>query len=489
MTHPDGAPARTPAHRHREPATIVVMGATGDLARRKLLPALYHLWDQGRLHHHTQVVGVARSQALDDRSFRLWARQALLRGGCTADARLDRWCDGCLHYHAVPDGTAAAYRALLDRLQRLERTRGLPAHRVFYLALPPQAVPGAIAGLGQAAGDGSGGWVRVVVEKPFGRDLESAQALNRLVHEHFEESQVYRIDHFLGKETVQNLLVFRFANPVFETLWNRDRVEHVQITVAEDVGVEGRADYYEQAGALRDMVQNHLTQLLTLVAMEVPSAFEADAIRDEKVKVLRSIRPIGRDEVVFGQYVAGTVGGRPVPGYREEPGVAPGSSVETFVALRLEIANWRWQGVPFVLRTGKRLPRRSTEIVVTFRCAPVSVFQPFDTCTMHANVLTITLQPDEGFDLAFEVKAPGAPLTLQTHRLRFRYADAFAPLADAYETLLLDVLDGDQTLFVRADEVEAAWRLYTPVLRNPPDVRPYAAGTWGPPGTDGLLTR
>jgi glucose-6-phosphate 1-dehydrogenase len=311
------------------------------------------------------------------------------------------------------------------------------------------------------------------------KNRSSAQQLNAIAHRYFDETQTYRIDHYLGKETVQNILVFRFANPIFETLW--DRVESVQITVAEDLGIEQRAGYYEQAGALRDMVQNHLTQLVTLIAMEIPSSFHPEAIRDEKVKVLDSIAPISLSDALFGQYTDGKVHGHKVPGYLQEPGVAPNSRVETFVGLRLGVANWRWQGVPFYLRTGKRLPYRTTKIVVTFRCAQVSIFKPFDYCNIHCNVLVITVQPDEGFDLHFEVKTPGQPITFQTQNLRFRYSEVFSPLPEAYQTLLLDVLRGDPTLFVRGDWVEASWRLYDALLQKPASPYSYSAGTWGPP--------
>ena len=465
---------------------FVIFGATGDLVRRKLLPAIYRLGDQGRLGDRLKIIGVSRS-GMDDRGFRAMASQALESANVGTTESVGRWCEQHLHYCSLGAWGEEQFQVLANRIEDLETRFHLPGNRVFYLALPPQMFPHALTGLGQAGLNRSRGWTRVVVEKPFGRDLVSARQLNAIAHQYFDETQTYRIDHYLGKETVQNILVFRFANPIFETVWNRDRVESVQITVAEDLGIEQRAGYYEQAGALRDMVQNHLTQLVTLIAMEIPSSFNPEAIRDEKVKVLDSIAPISPDDVVFGQYTDGNVGGQGVPGYLEESGVAPGSRVETFVALRLGIANWRWQGVPFYLRTGKRLPHRTTKVVVTFRCAPVSIFKPFRSCNIHCNVLTITIQPDEGFDLHFEVKTPGQPITFQTQSLRFRYSDVFSPLPEAYETLLLDVLRGDPTLFVRGDWVEASWRLYDVLLQKPPGAHPYSAGSWGPEPSRHLL--
>ncbi|MDX1577157.1 MAG: glucose-6-phosphate dehydrogenase, partial [Gemmatimonadota bacterium] len=335
----------------------------------------------------------------------------------------------------------------------------------------------------------SSGWTRLVVEKPFGRDLDSARELNRLIHAHFDEGQVYRIDHYLGKETVQNLLVFRFANPIFESLWSRDRVECVQITVSEDLGIGSRAGYYDRAGALRDMVQNHVAQLLALVGMEVPAGFEADPVRYEKIKLLGAIREIGPDDVVFGQYARGTVDGEAVPGYLEEAGVDPESDTETFVALRLAFDTWRWQGVPIYVRTGKRLPRRLTQIAVTFQAPPVCLFESMGMCETPPNVLFLTLQPDEGFALLVDVKVPGEPFRLATLPLDFFYKQVFGPIPDAYQTLLLDVLTGDQTLFVHADEAEASWELFEPLLEADRNVHLYRAGTWGPDAADELLAR
>ncbi|MES4787201.1 MAG: glucose-6-phosphate dehydrogenase, partial [Nitrospiraceae bacterium] len=353
------------------------------------------------------------------------------------------------------------------------------------LALPPAVFSGTIEGLSQAGLNQSPGWTRVVVEKPFGRDLSTAKQLNHTIHRYFHESQIYRIDHYLGKLAVQNVLVFRFANAIFESLWNRDRIDHVQITVAESIGVEHRAGYYEQAGALRDMVQNHLTQLLTLIAMEVPAAFEANAIRDEKLKVLHSIRPPQPHDVVFGQYQSGTMHGRSVAGYREELGVSADSQTETFVAAKLSIDNWRWHGVPFYLRTGKRLPRQLTQIAVTFRQPPIGLFQSVGKMELHPNVLLMTLQPDEGFSLSFDVKTPDKQLALETQALHFHYQEAYPVLPDAYETLILDVMAG----FVRADVAETSWQLYAPLLKAKIPPRGYAAGTWGPHEADALLAR
>jgi glucose-6-phosphate 1-dehydrogenase len=471
-----------------DPCVFVVLGGTGDLMRRKLLPALFYLAENKLLPEKYAILGVARDRNLTDVQFRKWARNALANAGLAAGRGARSWCDACLHYQAVDETSAAGYAALATRIAGIERSNGFRGNRVLYLALPPGAFYGTIEALAQAGLDRSKGWTRLVIEKPFGHDLASARRLNALVHEHFDETQVYRIDHYLGKESVQNLLAFRFGNALFESAWNRDHIESVQITVAEALGVEGRGGYYEQTGALRDIVQNHLTQLLTLTAMEVPAAFEADSIRFEKVKVLRSVAPIRNEDVVFGQYARGKLGRKELRGYRNEPGVAANSATETFVAMRLQIENWRWQGVPFYLRTGKRLPRRVTQIAIHFRRPPVALFRSVDgRAARSANALVITLQPDEGFDLSFEVKSPGESFTLQTQRMEFRYAEAFGALSAGYETLLLEVLQGDQTLFVHADETEAAWRLYAPLLRKRPRPRSYPAGSWGPAAADRLV--
>jgi glucose-6-phosphate 1-dehydrogenase len=426
------------------------------------------------------VLAVGRAEQ-DDESYREWARESLKLAGLAPES-MAAWCDTSIHYASNAD-EAGGWQAVADRIATIESANDLPGNRAFYLAIPPRAFPPVIEALGEVGLNRGPGFTRLVIEKPFGNSLDTAQSLNELVHARFEEHQVYRIDHYLGKETVQNLLVFRFANALFENSWNRSLVESVEITVGEHLGLETRAGYYDQAGAFRDMIQNHVTQVLTLVAMEPPAKLDADSIRDEKVKVLRSVVPIARNDVVFGQYVSGEIDGETVRGYLEEQGVAEDSVTETAVSLRLFIDNWRWQGVPFYLRTGKRFPERLTQIVVRFREPPVCLFEVNGTCDVHSDAIVITLQPDEGFELLFDVKAPDEAMRLETVPLHFRYHEAFESLPDAYETLIEDIVLGDQTLFVRSDEVEAAWRLYQPILDDPPTPEPYAAGTWGPPGS------
>ncbi len=464
-----------------EPHLFVIFGGTGDLARRKLLPAFYRLLQRREFADTSKVLAVATKDLSDD-EYRRLAAEALVEAGVDPEGA-ERWCWGCIEYQPIGPG----FDALAERIRAIEQREGLPGNRVFYLALPPSVFDDTIEGLGSVGLERSPGWTRVVVEKPFGRDLESARDLNAVLHRWFDESQIYRIDHYLGKETVQNLLVFRFANTLFESVWNRDRVEAVQITVAESLGLEGRAGYFDHAGVIRDIVQNHVFQVLSLVAMEAPVVMDATSIRDEKVKVLRSIYPLTPDRVVRGRYAAGEMDGVRVPGYLEEEGVAPDSTTETFAALAVDIDNWRWKGVPFHLRTGKRLPRKLTQVAVLFREPPVCLFDTDEACQVHANVLFITLQPDEGFDLCFDVKTPGEGFELDTQSLHFRYADVFGELPGAYETLLADVLCGDQTLFVRSDEVEEAWRILEPILDLAEPPEEYPAGTWGPKAADALL--
>jgi glucose-6-phosphate 1-dehydrogenase len=470
-----------------DPHVFVILGATGDLTRRKLLPALYHLRNQGVLEsHNTLIVGTALPE-IGEEGFRLWAHEGLQKAGWRNEAELRAWCETYLHYQTLHEGGVEDYAALAAYIRRLERTHNMPENRVFYLALPPSTVPTAMERLDEAGLLKGRGWVRVVFEKPFGHDFLSARTLNTTLHRYLDESQIYRIDHYLGKETVQNLLAFRFANPIFESLWKRDAIESVQITVAEDLGVEHRGAYYQQAGAFRDMIQNHLTQLMTVVAMEVPVSFDAGSILSEKHKVLHSLAPIAKQDVVFGQYTSWQIADQMIPGYREEHGVPGDSTTETYVALKVEIHNWRWKGVPFYLRTGKRLPRKLTQIAVIFREAPTQLFRALDPGSIAPNMLVITLQPSEGFSLCFSVKSPGRPFRFVDRALQFDYEKTFGQLPDAYETLLRDVMIGDQTLFVSADFTESSWRLYDPVLTGEKTVHFYTAGTWGPSEANALL--
>ncbi len=468
---------------------LIVFGGTGDLATRKLLPAIARMASRRDTGGCLPVLAVARDPKHTDESYRRLARQALEAAGVTPEEATG-FCDDWVYYQSIGDGSPGRYRDLAARVEAIGRDRNLQGDRAFYLALPPSAYPPTIEGLAESGLlANASGWVRLVIEKPFGHDLASAQALNELLHRHVDESQIYRIDHYLGKETVQNLLIFRFANAIFESLWNRDRIDHVQITVAEALGLVDRADYYDRTGALRDMIQNHVTQLLSLVAMEVPASFDEASVRYEKAKVLQSVQPPLDDEIVFGQYGAGRVGDRDAIGYLAEPGVATGSTTETYVAMTLFVDNWRWQGVPFYVRTGKRLAESRTEIAVTFRRAPVCLFQSLGNCLITSNVLVLTLQPHEGFSLFIDVKRPGDPLDLAPVPLSFKYQDAFGRLADAYETLMLEVIKGDQTHFVRGDFTEMAWSLYDSVLARRPEAHLYPAGTWGPEAADRLLAR
>jgi glucose-6-phosphate 1-dehydrogenase len=455
------------------PHLLVLFGGTGDLAVRKLLPAVAGLLERRRFADRLQVLAVA-TRPLDDDGYRRFLEEGLKESGLSEACLKDLL--GRVSYHRVGDG----FDVLARRIEAIEAAGDLEGNRVFYLAVPPAVFDDTIDGLVSAGLDRSPGTTRVVVEKPFGTDLDSAIRLNRTLHRHFPEEEIYRIDHYLAKETVQNLLVFRFANPLFESAWNRDRIDRVEVTVAETLGLEGRVKYFDEAGIIRDIVQNHLLQVLALVAMEPPVRLTARHIRDEKVKLLEAVFPVMPHSVTRGQYSAGAVDGVTVPGYLGEEGVDPASTTETFARLTLDIDNWRWRGVPFVLTAGKRMERRMTEVVVSFREPPVCLFEVNGVCPVHPNRLVITLQPNEGFDLYFDVKRPGEGMALETKTLSFRYGDEFGQFPDAYETLLVDVLTGDQTLFVRADEAEEAWRIVAGVvdLTQPPT--PYPAGSKGP---------
>jgi glucose-6-phosphate 1-dehydrogenase len=485
-------------HRIPEPCSIVIFGASGDLTRRKLIPALYSLAADHLLPAHQAIVGCGRT-TMTTEEFR-----ADMKAGCQKFARAgfkeevwEEFAKGLYYLTGTFDDTEG-FSALKEKLEEIETKHGLPGNRLFYLATPPTSF--APVGSGLANGgliypcEAGQPFSRLIIEKPFGRDLASAQTLNKVLREGWHEEQIYRIDHYLGKETVQNIMAFRFANGIFEPLWNNRYVDHVEITVAESIGTAGRGGYYETSGALRDMVQNHIFQLMTLTAMEPPVTMSADAIRDEKVKVLRALKQLTPHEVpantVRGQYVAGSVDGEIVPGYREEDGVAPSSRTETFVALKVLIDNWRWAGVPFYIRVGKRLPKRVSEISITFKGAP---HQLFKTTHLEPNVLAIRIQPDEGIVLKVGSKVPGAAMKINPVLMEFRYGTSFgAEPPEAYERLLLDALLGDSTLFTRSDEVEASWTYINKILdawqqAGPPD--PYPAGTWGPTSADDLLKR
>ncbi len=470
------------------PISLVIFGASGDLTRRKLMPALVSLHCKGRLPDTLQILGVARSD-LDDFQFRELLAGFLGSEGMERPTP-EQWADISARIHylhgdiANPDDLVAVRRKLTDLEGNNQNS-----NRLYYLSLAPFLYRAAITGLGQAGMvDDTSGWRRLVVEKPFGTDLASARELNDIAHSVFREDQVFRIDHYLGKETVQNLLVFRFANAIFEPVWNRNYIDHVQITVAETLKIDERGEYYDETGVLRDMFQNHLLQLLTLVAMEPPHAFEAEALRNEKVKLLNAIRRIHAEDVashaVPGQYRT----------YRDEPGVSPQSDTSTYAALRLYIDNWRWQGVPFYLRSGKALRSKSTEIIIQFRSPPHMLFPLAEDEDIPANTLAIFVQPDEGFHLEFQTKTPEAGLQMRKVELEFHYHSAFSgqTIPDAYERLLLDALNGDASLFTRADEIEQAWSIVDPVIDglNRPDApRPYyySLGSWGPVEADRFI--
>lgn len=497
-----GQTAAQEAVRMADSCTVVIFGATGDLAKRKLLPAVFNLASRQTLRDGFKVVGVGR-KPMTDEAYREKVRQDLSEfSPGPLDEALWEWLAPRLFYDHQTLADLANYQSLRGRLESLGPAGPDGQGYLFYLATPPGAMADIVLRLG-AVGlleeSSPGNWRRVILEKPFGHDLASAQALNRQLRSDLAEPQIYRIDHYLGKETVQNLMALRFANGIFEPIWNRRYVDHVQITVAETVGVEDRGGYYDTAGALRDMVQNHLFQLLALTAMEPPNSFNADAVRDERVKVLQAIHLCSRDEVmtstVRGQYGEGALEGKVVTGYRGESSVAPGSTTETFLAMKLLVENWRWADVPFYLRTGKRLPKRVTEIAVQFRSAPLRLFRHTPAKCLVPNQLVIRIQPDEGISLQFQAKVPGPQMRLGPVKMDFSYADHFAAAPNTgYETLLYDCMTGDQTLFHRADMVEAGWSVVAPVLdviAETPSafLHDYPAFTWGPAEADALLAR
>jgi glucose-6-phosphate 1-dehydrogenase len=472
---------------------MVIFGASGDLTRRKLFPAIYSLAARNLLPERFALIGVARTEEKDV-EFRARMKEAVEEfGRDKLDEKVWRRLAAAMHYCPADISMGGGEDALFRLLARMDRQRGTAGNRVFYLAVPPSAFPVLVEKLGRRREEWQG-WMRLIVEKPFGHDRASARELNDDVFHHFEERELYRIDHYLGKETVQNLLALRFANGIFEPIWNRQFVDHVEITVAESIGIEGRAAFYESAGAIRDVFQNHLLQLVALTAMEPPVDFTADSVRNEKVKVLRAIHHPHPRDVVRGQYGPGFVEGKRVPGYRQEAGVARDSTTETFVAAKLHVDNWRWAGTPFYVRVGKRLAKRETTIAIQFQAAPHPPFAKEAAEGMQPNVLVIHVQPDEGISLAIGAKVPGQGLMIRTVLMDFLYGGAFrTELPDAYERLILDCLLGDATLFTRSDEVDAEWMIVDSIVADWARQRPrfpnYEAGTWGPEEADKLIER
>ena len=478
---------------------VVIFGANGDLTRRKLIPALYRLACDRRLPPGFAVIGISRTPLGDD-GFREKMCEAVKQFSEDTEFDADVWnafASG-LFYVAGDIGDPALYNGVASRLSEIEQNRHAGANALFYLSTQPSQYAQIAAGLGAAGLAHGSGWRRLVVEKPFGHDLASASELAARLHDHFDESEIYRIDHYLGKETVQNILAFRFGNGIFEPLWNRRYVEHVQITGAESIGVEGRGAYYQETGALADMVQNHLLQVMATIAMEPSASFEARSVRDERSKLLRSIRRMTPDEVraqtVSGQYGPARVGGKEVPGFRQEPGVNPEAQTDTYAAATFFVENWRWAGIPFYVRTGKRLAKRVTEIAIQFKPAPLEIFANGDGGSRAPNLLIVRIQPEEGISLKFLSKQPGTGMQLRPVSMDFSYGTSFGGRSPtAYETLLLDAMIGDATLYTRQDMVEASWSVVEPiqsVWRNTRfDFPNYAAGSWGPAAADEMLAR
>ena len=487
--------------RTAEPCAVVIFGASGDLTKRKLVPALYRLVQERLVPAEFGIVGLARTEMTDD-AFRQKMKESVQQFSEAKHVDEEVWNSFAqgLFYLSADIGNAADYQKLSELLDRIDRERGTAGNRLFYLSVAPRFYAEAVAQLGRAglAKPKDRGWVRVIIEKPFGTDLESAKLLNKQILEHLDESQVYRIDHYLGKETVQNLLAFRFANGIFEPLWNRQYIDHVQVTNAEAVGVEGRGGYYEGAGVVRDMIQNHVFQVLSLVAMEPPAHLGSEAVRDEKIKAMTAAREFTpervRNECIRGQYGPGSIAGKPVPGYRQEEGVAPDSTTETFAMLTVYFDNWRWAGVPFYIRSGKRLPKRVTEIAIQFQAAPHQLFGAGVMEQVAPNQLIIRIQPDEGITLRFAAKVPGQITHIRDVNMDFRYGSSFGvQLAEAYERLLLDCILGDSTLYARKDMTERGWEIVMPILnewaatKNEVSFPNYEAGSWGPQAANDLI--